>query len=192
MKKRWTEAHWRAHNRARAEDSLARRLQWKEWKRQAERDRQGFGTPRRVRGVHHRNPLVFNAPDILSLVDAPDSSVAFFRRLQTHTKHRDVFIDLSDVRVITPDAIALLLAIVRLLGTKRQVGVSGNYPGTRLAIDTIRESWFDEYIKTSLPAIGGAKGAIVRQDLSLNATLADGDYARQLVDFAAEDGAKRC
>ncbi len=127
---------------------------------------------------------------VLSLLDRPDESVSFFRNLQDHVKRRDVFVDLSGVKSITPDAIALLLAIVRRLGI-RGIFVSGNYPNDRAATETIRESGFNDYLKTSMPPSGGKKGAIVRQDLSQHSKQADGEYARKLIDFAERDGGNR-
>jgi anti-anti-sigma regulatory factor len=114
----------------------------------------------------------------------------FFRQLQAHVKHRDVFIDLSGVTRITPDAIALLLAIVRQL-EKRRLHVSGNYPDEPSATETIRESGFNDYLKTSMRPSGSKKGAIVRQDLSQHSKDADGQYARKLIDFAEADGQNR-
>jgi hypothetical protein len=125
---------------------------------------------------------------VLSLVDAPEKSVTFFRRLESHTDRRDIYVNLLNVSRITPDAIALLLSLVRLLGSKR-MNVSGNYPADQSAMSTIRESGFDRYIQSSLPRAPRARGAIIRRDFSLDGmTQADGDYAKQLVDFAAKNG----
>jgi hypothetical protein len=71
------------------------------------------------------------------------------------SKHRDLFVDLSGVRAITPDAIALLLATVKFLDQKRKVYVSGNYPEAEIATETIRMSGFNEYLRTSMPPSGG-------------------------------------
>jgi hypothetical protein len=84
----------------------------------------------------------------------------------------------------------MLLTIVRTLGT-RGIRVSGNYPEEQAATETIRQSGFNEYLKTSMPPSGSKKGAIVRQDLSQHSKQADGEYARKLIDFAEIDGADR-
>jgi hypothetical protein len=190
MKKRWTEARWRERNRLRAEDSLSRRNQWKEWKRSVRQDGGALAEASVESRVQHRTPKHFLAPTVLSLITAPDDSASFFRDLQGHIKHRNVFVDLSNVEVITPDAIALLLAVVKILGDKRRLLVSGNYPDEPMATETILESGFTEYLRTSMPP-GPRRGAIVRQDLYESSTLADGDYARRLIDFAAKNSSDR-
>jgi len=60
-----------------------------------------------------------------------------------------------------------------------------------MATETIRESGFNDYLKTSMPPSGSKMGAIVRQDLSQHSKQADGQYARKLIDFAEADGGNR-
>lgn len=186
MKKRWKEARGVKRSRIHAENSLASTLRWKQWKRRSrveESDR--AVSPKSVE--RHRSPRVLTAPSELSLIEQPAASVSFFRDLQYHTQRRDVFVDLSGVRIITPDAIALLVANVRKLDHKGIV-VNGNYPHEPAALETIRESGFNDYLNTNMPPSATKKGAIVRQDLLQHSKQADGEYARKLIDFAEKDG----
>ncbi len=176
----------------RADRSLKSRIRWKEWKKESRRGLQGVGTTRAERDQHHRPPVTFDAPEVLSLIDSPEAAVSFFRQLQSHFKHRDVFVNLSGVRVITPDAVALLLAMVGMLSGRKSIRVRGNYPVERTASDTIRASGFDQYISTSSSSpSGNPKGAIVRRDLSFESNRADGHYASRLIDFASKDDANK-
>jgi hypothetical protein len=188
VKKLWSRSYGKKQNRAHAKKSLRRRTNWKQWKKDNRRP-DGIGGEVRAsqRPVqHHRPPRSLVAPVILSLVDSPDESASFFAKMLA-SKHRDLFVDLSDVRTITPDAIALLLATVKFLDQKRKVYVSGNYPEAEFATETIRMSGFNEYLRTSMPPSANVSGAIIRQDLSLNSKQANGIFARKLVDFATSN-----
>lgn len=191
MKKLWTEAREHKRNRIHAANSLASKIRWKIWRRQSRRELsdRASAAPEQT-GVHHKPPRTIAAPSVLSLVDAPEASISFFRDLQNPAKRRDIFVDLSGVTAITPYAIALLLANVRRLGD-RGISVRGNYPDAEGAIDAIRESGFNDYLRTSMPRSGHSRGAIVRQELLQNSKQADGQYARKLVDFAEKDGGDR-
>jgi hypothetical protein len=189
VKKLWTESRGTTRNRIHAENSLASKTRWKEWKRES-RTAEGRSAVASGQEDHRRSPQVFLAPAIFSLVDEPHLAISFFRGLQNYTKRRDIFVDLSKVKVITPDAIALLLACVRQLGD-RGISVRGNYPSETEAVEAIRESGFNDYLKTSMPPSGSRRGAIVRQDLLQQSKQADGQYARKLVDFAEKDGRDR-
>lgn len=131
------------------------------------------------------------APVTLSLVDAPADSVPFFMGMLKHKRNRDIFVDLSRVLVITPDAIALLVAVVKFLEQGSRVYVSGNYPESQSAIDVIRESGFNDYLRTSMAPLPKTRGAIVRQDLSIDSKRADGKFAKKLIDFASDGDSVR-
>ncbi len=187
MKKRWIEEKARRRNRSHAESSLARRTLTKQRKRESGR-RAAPPERRLVDSRHHRPPVSYLAPDVLSIVNSPQDTAAFFRRLQSHTLHRDVYVDLSAVTSITPDAVALLLSIVDLLGKQRGLAVSGNYPANDSASQTICQSGFDEFVRTSRPKSSSTSGHIVKRDLSQSSTRADGYYASKLINFAAKGG----
>jgi hypothetical protein len=182
VKKAWTGTPWQRQNERHAQASLAQRLQWKRWKVEERREREGIEA---VRQLGHRAPFIFKAPSVLSLVEAPEVSIQFFHELQSFLKRRDVFVDLSQVTRITPDAIALLLSIVKKIG-QHQVHVSGNYPQNMAAMATIRESGFDQYLRSSLPHTNTPRGAIMQRDFLFGARQAEGRFAQKLVDFATK------
>jgi hypothetical protein len=186
MKKQWTESAFKHRNRLGAAASVERRTTWKKRRRDARREGQFTPALAEIIPKTHRSPLVFKAPAVLSLIDSPDLAIEFFRLLQQHRKRRDVFVDLSDVDQITPDAIAMLIALVGFLGKRRSVLVSGNYPEGLRAKNAIRRSGFDKYIRSRLAPDGTRQGEILRDDYSINQTHADGEYAAKLVDFASE------
>lgn len=187
MQKRWVSARWKRQNSRHAVRSLTRRIEWKRRSREARRAELGTPPARAMSRKGHRPPAIFMAPAVLSLVAAPDQSLEFFGRLQNFSAKRNIFVDLSDVVTITPDAIALLLSLVSRLTRLHGIVIRGNYPSNQRAMRTIRESGFDQYLKTSLPPAENLKGAIIKRDLLLQAKQADGEYARQLIDFCAKD-----
>lgn len=184
MKKHWSESGSQRRNRIHAQNSLAHRTRWRRWKKKARRSDGVRGESRGPTTPHHRLPRALVAPQILSLLDAPETSIPFFANMIACRNNRDVFVDLSNVQVITPDAIALLLAIVKFLDQNKKIYVSGNYPQASGATETIRMSGFNDYLRTSMPPSGSVSGAIVRQDLSFNSKQANGNFARKLIDFA--------
>ena len=188
MKKRWTELREQNRNKRHADASLAQRLRWKSWKRATREHSEHLG-PDLYRPVKaRRSPVIFTAPYLLSLVEAPDLSIKFYHDLQKFNKQRDVFVDLARVTKITPDAIALLLSIVIRIGRVQGVQISGNYPDASSATETIRESGFDQYLRSSLPTPRALRGAIVKRDFLVDAKRAEGYQAQKLIDFAAKDG----
>ena len=165
------------------------RRQHKAWKKDQERAKQGQPALSASRSTeHHRSPITFLAPAVLSFLDDPQAAAEFFTRIQGFNKRRDIFVDLSVVRQITPDAIAVLLALVKFLVDARRVNVSGSYPDDAKATDKIRESGFDQYVRTSGHPGIGLQGEIVRRDLLMTSKKAEASRAKQLIDFAAGKG----
>lgn len=191
VKKEWTEADWKEQNRKRAERSLRSRTLWKRRKTDERRLKLGVPSPHSVPEDRRRSAQKFKAPPVLSLVESPDETVRFFRALISHSKNRDVFVDLSEVTTITPDAIALLLAIVMRITNRGELRVRGNYPDDHAATETISESGFNEYLRTSAGKSSGRRGAIVRQDALEQSKKADGAFARRLIDFAEAEESNR-
>lgn len=189
MKKSWTKWRARIRNRVKAENSLVAHLQWKRWKKNQRRAAEGLN-PVKSTAQHHPE-ITFTAPASFSLLDNPEGSIQFLRKLQDFDRRRDVFVDLNLVHHITADAIAVLLSIVLKLNARSYMNIRGNYPGGQAAMNTIRESGFDQYLKSSLPHMGRARGAIVKRDFLLEAKKANGVLAGQLIDFAAKDDGNR-
>ncbi len=190
MKKEWTEAAWKARNRKSALSSIKRRVLHNKRIREARAEAQTEAlevAPKQISENHHRPPIQFDAPELLSLANYPHECINFFCELHNFRKRRDVFVNLSKVRKITPDAIALLVSLVMRVGKRHRVRISGNYPTAPEVTGIIRASGFDQYLKGSGPPSPKARGAIVKRDFVLDSRRAEPRYARQLIDFAAKD-----
>ena len=137
--------------------------------------------------MQRRPAVVFKAPEVFSLLDEPEKTIRFLKELQDFARRRDVFVELGAVRSVTPDAIAVLIAIVTRISEHPHVQIRGNYPGGQLAMDTIRDSGFDQYLRSSLPS-ASPRGAIVKRDVLRDAKKANPTLAQQLIDFAAAGG----
>jgi hypothetical protein len=187
VKKQWTQPKWKAHNRKSAKVSIERRIIHNEVIRRARTLAQAESAPKPKEITRRRPAVEFLAPELLSLTDFPNECVDFFGALYTFQKRRDVFVDLSRVRKITPDAIALLVSLVLRIAQRQNVRISGNYPSDSVMTEMIRASGFDQYLKSSAARTARAKGAILKRDFVLESRQASPQYAQQLINFAAKD-----
>jgi hypothetical protein len=185
MKKEWSEAPWKARNRRRAVSSLARRVLHNKKIREARAPEPETSRP--IDAARHRPPVRFDAPELLSLTDYPNQCISFFCELYSFSKRRDVFVDLSRVKKITPDAIALLVSVVIGIGRRHKLRIFGNYPDAQHVTEMIRVSGFDQYLKSSGLPSHNTHGAIVKKDFVLDSRRAEPKFAKQLIDFAAKD-----
>ncbi|MGA7239848.1 MAG: hypothetical protein WBY44_29480 [Bryobacteraceae bacterium] len=184
MKKKWSETRSKDHNRRISNASIKRRIERRAKAKAAHVD---GSAAKSVVERRARSPVQFYAPAILSLSDHPTECVNFFADLYSFHKRRNVFVDLSMVTKITPDAIALLVSLVLRIAHRQKVNISGNYPDDLAATEMIRASGFDHYLKSSAPSTAKLKGAILKRDVVLESRQANPQDARRLIDFAAKD-----
>lgn len=148
-----------------------------------ERSAHAFGSPR----PKHINKIrAVVAPEVFSLIRNADSTVAFFNEMRAVGERRSVFVDLSGVRALTPDAIAALLATIhhcRMRGAQ----ISGNVPADAEAEQILNDSGFRTYVRNS-PSFQyrAPRGDIVRRAISGETfqDKFDQDLAKRLIEFA--------
>jgi hypothetical protein len=87
-------------------------------------------------------------PAVFSLIRNADSMIEFFNEVRAVATRRNVYVDLSKVTVLTPDAIATLLATIhhcRIGGAQ----ISGNVPLNVEAEQMLNDSGFRTYVRNS-------------------------------------------
>ncbi len=102
----------------------------------------------RPHGKHFTRQARVDGPEIFSLILNPEGMVEFLREVRRVAKRRNVFVNLSDVKKITPEAIAALLALIhqsRIFGTV----ISGNAPTDSVALKVLNHSGFRTYVRNS-------------------------------------------
>ena len=101
-----------------------------------------------------------SAPRTLSILEAPIEAASFFAQVQASTSRKaKVFLDLSSVTLVTLDALAYLLSIVRSASTTCRV--RGSFPRDPAARAAIQRSGFLNYLRSNLESLaptGGASG----------------------------------
>lgn len=115
--------------------------------------------------------------------------IAFFETVRSASQSRNVFVDLSNVTLLTPDAIAALLATIHLCRLNGG-SLSGNVPSDRAAQQVLNESGFRTYVRSS-PTYQrlAPKGKIAKRTLSGETyqNRFDQELARDLIEFATSN-----
>jgi hypothetical protein len=120
----------------------------------------------RARTRRFKKDAEVSAPQTFSIIHNPGDTIAFLKEIQASAEKRNVFVDLSGVTTITPDAIAGLLAAIhrgRIGGAR----VSGNAPKDPTANQILDGSGFRTYVRSS-PAFEYPvqKGKILKRQMS--------------------------
>lgn len=173
---------------------------WKHWlKRQRHNkyraiDRLAGTQERRARGepllgyrssYAEQKPETLKAAQTFSLLQEPETTVRFLNTVVSKmSMMRRVFLDVSNVTVITIDTLLYLLASMdRLKQLKMPTYVQGNYPKHRAADRIFRESGFFKFTaKGATSAMSKVAGTVQIRE----GTEADPQLARELCVFAQE------
>jgi hypothetical protein len=118
-----------------------------------------------------------------------NETIQFINRLKILAVDRNVFVDLAHVRVLTPEAIACLIAVIhRFEGI--DAGISGNVPtdaGIRAMMD---HSGFRDYVRSSpgWNPTSALMGRVRKRSRSRNTVQNryDQNISRELISFAME------
>lgn len=105
---------------------------------------------------NHRGVLFrLQAPERLDIFNDTENALAFFSRVLTsiekcHFKDT-LYFDLSQVEVITPDAIMYIIAIIKNARRIRMlnIGCAGNMPASEEARETIKQSGFFSFVSST-------------------------------------------
>lgn len=187
LKKLYTESLWKEKSRrAQARELVASR------RRRALRSvraKTRVGVP--LTHVRERNAVRitkrFVAPSHFSLVENTEPSVSFLRDLREGTHREDeIYVDLSRVETLTPDAITALLGV---LATGGDAKPRGNFPQSPGAAAMLNQSGFRDYVQSSAPGAQAVFGKIAERQ----SHKVEPRTAQDLIDFATHSmyGIKR-
>jgi hypothetical protein len=81
------------------------------------------------------------------MVQNPNETILFLNEIRNIARSRNVFVDLSGVKVVSPDAIAALLATIHHSRIRPAV-VEGNVPNDGVAARMVNNSGFRDHVHT--------------------------------------------
>lgn len=131
------------------------------------------------------NKYIAEAPEVFSLVDNTEKTVAYFNKIISEIEKRKFselfYFDLSKVTYLTIDAVMYIIAILRNIKGKKifKYRFSGNQPVNEEARRLLKESGFFQYVKSDETNIIPNSSKI--QIISGN--VADPDVAKLICDF---------
>ncbi|WP_424964066.1 hypothetical protein [Ekhidna sp.] len=150
MKKLYVTRKYRKRNQQRAQKSLKRKLQFKEYRRLKNQSEQGLSKPdlthKRNFEDRYKDYIKIHAPSKLSFIDNASEVVTFISKLKKHyDRESKVFVVLSDVTTISYDAIVVLLSVMVRFKAKR-IPFNGDFPTDKDARRILDESKFLKYL----------------------------------------------
>jgi len=153
LKKLYTTRNYSIRNLRRAKRSLKRQLVFKEYQRL--RNKADLGVSKRERTYKrifeepYRDYKRIHAPENFSFIENSAGVVEFISKLKNHfDEKKKVFVVLKKVRIISYDAIVVLLSImVRFKAT--QIDFNGDLPKNEEARRILTESKFLQYLYQS-------------------------------------------
>jgi hypothetical protein len=143
LKKLITTADWKRYLRNRQASSLESRRKHALYR--LNKNRAKNGTPQ-VKSF--RKWKTVDAPEVFSLIENANHSVAFLNSILNGCQNANVFVNLSAVRKITPEAIAVLLALIYRTRSALSM-ISGNLPTDPDCRQVINRSGFRDYVRTN-------------------------------------------
>lgn len=142
MKKLVTCEKWKRHLAARSRSQQKANSRF----RRHERERHAKAAfKHRVRRFKKQGTV--RAPEVFSLVQNPSETILFLNEIRETARSRNVFVDLSGVKAITPDAVAALLATIHHSRIEPAI-VAGNVPQDSGAAKMVNNSGFRDHVRT--------------------------------------------
>ena len=185
MKKLITQRRWKDYLAKRSESQLKANARFAEYRRN--KNRAKLGRPQLQR-FPKRKTITLAAPRVFSMVKNPGETVGLLNNIRRSVRNGNVFVDLSQVQNITPDAIAGLLSTIH----HPDIGdglISGNAPEDPSMRRILNESGFRQYVKSDADLPHRASlGKIQRHSRSQDILKKKYDQfvAQELVEFAVE------
>ncbi len=171
-KKRYSTEKWKEYIKSRQEAEL----------RNANRHKKGAkptGTLAQKRQARSKRLYqTVRAPAAFSIVNNPNDAMEFFTTLDLYSSKYNLNLDLSQVQMLTTDAIAALIATIRRL----DVDMTGNLPNDSNAQTMLLESGFFTYVSSTQPLPSTPHGTIEQKTNTIVAPAT----AKNLVHFGTK------
>ena len=169
MKKLWTEKEYKRFRAGCQRRSEVRR-------RRVKVERRGKRST-----ASRTQQATLTAPQVFSLVEAPDETIRFLNELkrQLPTRHLRIKIDLDKIKRIHPEAVAAFVAIME---STNEGTVVGNTPRDRDCARRLQDFGFFEHVKGG-PSHGTPAGAIRMEHTGQKV---EGGTAREIIKFGLQ------
>lgn len=140
----------------------------------------------------------FIAPKFLSLIKNPEETKKFFLDIiecytaQTSKKlsyNNTIFLDLSKIQYVTPEAIMYIIAITKSLKTSilHKINIRGNFPKNENAKNVLLKSGFLNYVNSNVAKISTNNPTIQ----IISGKSVDADAVAKVIDFIREKSSCR-
>jgi len=166
LKKLITQPKWKRYLAARSRSQQEANARFAEHKQKRNAARTGRQRPIDFRKL---KTVRLAAPEIFSVIRNPSEVTSFLNRIRqlATTRENKVFVDLSDVKVITPDAIAALLATIHRQEVRNGF-IYGNTPKDLRPGQVLNESGFRNYVRSTESGERATLGKIQKKPSSRN------------------------
>lgn len=136
------------------------------------------------KNIQRRKKSVFDAQSNLSIVHNPVDTINFFAKIMNSIgSGMPTYIDVSNVTMITIDALLYLLAIIDKMKFKKiPIHIHGNLPTDPAANEIFVKSGFLKYVKSNSPSIASSDDCVQIYD----GNDADPQIAKKLCLFAMD------
>ena len=153
MKKLFVSRKWKNYLAARQKSQAKANARFSSQRKRRSRERY-----KRVKRREFKQTGRVEAPSVFSFISNPDGMIGFIDEVQVVSMSRNVFVDLTEVTEMTPDAVAGLLAMIqhcRIVGSR----ISGNAPTAAKPREMLNNSGFRSHVRsapgfTSVPSKG--------------------------------------
>lgn len=173
MKKLWTQERYRRYQARRQKRAMQRRA--------TRRGRHGRGSRP---PSHPIERTILIAPNVFSLLRAPNETLEFLRDLRQKVPIRNsrIEIDLKHVESIDPEAVATMVAIMQSPNAQA-ISVSGNVPDDPECLRRLHDFGFFDCV-TGGPSPSQSPGGRIRMEMS--GKLVRAEIARDIMAFGME------
>lgn len=110
--------------------------------------------------IGFKKTISITVPSTFSLIKNPDEMISFLDEVRTKRNRAHVFVNMRQVDVLTPDAIAALISLVSHTGDRG--GISGNFPEDNDIAKILKRSGFYDHVRTNASNFDQASGTILR------------------------------
>jgi hypothetical protein len=148
MKKVLTSKDWKSQSRRRQADEEKRKRRRKIYLAHKRRLQEGLSPAKRWEVIERGKTKTIKVPSNFSFINNTLGILHFFDQMRTaYLKKRRVFVDLSEIEELTPDAIIALLSKMDDRNFISRQVVSGNTPRNTNLRNIFTQSGFFDYVK---------------------------------------------
>jgi ABC-type transporter Mla MlaB component len=149
MEKRITSKKWKGYLEKRSKKELKKKQKRNKERKQNQTSNSKFLTPR-----NPKNYQYISAPEIFSFIDNPESLLLYFKTARIEISNRNqVYLELSKIKRLSSDAIALLIATIEDPRFHRHLPLSGNAPEDLKLQTLFIQSGFFKYVQSNAPRV---------------------------------------